>query len=512
MRRGRSAWRAARLAPAGLAAVALAVAALVAGCEVDPGRPHANLPPETWLSVRADTSGLDTTNYRQVLHWWGSDPDGEVAAYAYRWTGAWRAPADSARWSADTTWVLTTATSDRFVVPLEGTYGVQTFMVVAIDDEGLDDPTPVSEDFRLENSAPTVYWKASPPLPVTSLPAVTFFWGGADPDGYQTIASYRVWLEGESPAQARVVRGDSSITIVPGDFAHYGENTVYVQAVDEALAEGNVISHTWTVEEPTGQALLIDAVRSTDTGAAGFDAFYRAHFDTAFGQGDYYVLDLEQRDFRTVSEVGPTMSLFPVVVWYTGVSSNEPNREAGQFAKASSGIREYVLDYGGSILISSMTAIGSSGGISEGTASEVFGTSRLYADSLGSTNLLVRNGSVFNPSAASGWADTLRTQSSFGGTLSGTAIRFGVDFFGPGPGAVPLYFLPPHTLDGRNRISQDDDYYAGIAHEVAGGGRAILLTFPLQRADSRGNAGLQFRAQLAYLLAGSRLHGARAGR
>ncbi len=70
------------------------IAALIAGCEVDPGRPHGNLPPSTWLSVQAHTSGLDTTNYRQVLYWWGSDPDGEVVAYAYRWSGAWRAPAD----------------------------------------------------------------------------------------------------------------------------------------------------------------------------------------------------------------------------------------------------------------------------------------------------------------------------------------------------------------------------------------------------------------------------------
>jgi hypothetical protein len=495
-----------------LAATALAGLVLFAGCDVDPGKPHGNLPPETFLFIQADSSAVDTTNYREVVYWWGSDPDGEVVAYAYHWTGAWRAPADSARWDVDTTWVLTTATRDSFVVPTGGVYNTSVFEVRAIDNTGAYDPTPESQFFKHENSLPEVYWKTSPPLPTVSLPAVTFAWGGSDPDGYRTISFYRIWLEGEAPSEARIVRGDSAYTLVPDDFAaRIGENTVNVQAVDEALGESAVISHSWTVEEPAGQVLLIDAVRNgfdPDGAAEEFDQFYRAQLDTTFGAGNYYVLDLEQRGFRTAAEVGPTMSLFPVVLWYTswytGTSATTARLAASQFSTAASGIRSYVLDYGGSILVTSMAAIGGSGGISDAVAHEVFGIESLYADSLGSTDLVVRNGSVFRADPTAGWADSLRARSSLGGTITGLGIRYGVDFFAPSISSTPLYFLPPHTLDSRNRIFQETDYYAGILNEPASGGRALLLSFPIARADGLGNGGQQLRRQLTYLAGGSR--------
>jgi len=495
---------------AAVPALALVVLALAAGCDVDTGNPLPNQAPTVFL---AEVGGgtLDTTNYRQVLHWWGSDPDGEVVAYVYKWSGAWRAPADSARWQEDTTFVLTTATRDSFVVPIEGTFGTPTFTVRAIDDRGAVS-LPKSQTYSLSNERPTVFWKSSPPLPSVSLPAVTFFWGGTDPDGYGTIAFYKIWLEGESENEARIVRGDSVYTITPDDFAHLGENTVHVRPVDEALAEGNVISHTWTVEGASGAALLIDAVRNganPDAGAEEFDAFYRANLDTLFGAGNYYVLDLEQRDFRTPAEVAPTMGLFPVVVWYTGLSLNDPSREAAQFSRAAEGIRDYVED-GGSILVTSMTAVGTAGGIGNDIAAEIFGVSRFYADTLGTTNLVVPRSTVFHPSAT--WADSLQTRSTFGGTTATTRVRYGVDCFEPWTGATTIYFVPPHTLDTANGIVQETDYAVGAENAPAGVGRTILLTFPIARADFRGNGGTQFREHVARLAASSPIRTSRSAR
>ena len=55
------------------------------GCEEDAGTLPGNFPPATYLSVIG--ADLDTTDYRKILHWWGSDRDGEVAGYMIRWDG-----------------------------------------------------------------------------------------------------------------------------------------------------------------------------------------------------------------------------------------------------------------------------------------------------------------------------------------------------------------------------------------------------------------------------------------
>jgi hypothetical protein len=476
--------------------VVLLLLVAAGGCDVDPGRPFDNTPPETYLYVQAGTAGVDTTDYRQILHWWGSDSDGEVAGYAFRWSAGWVAPPDSMRWSVDTTWVFTTATFDTFVVPIGGSYGVRTFEVRAVDDEGAYDESPASQEIRLSNSLPTVRWKTPPALPATSLPAVTFAWGGYDPDGYETVAYYRIWLESDSPTEAHVVAGDSLYTLVPADFENYGTNTVYVQAVDEAGGESAVISHTWVVEEPAGEVLLIDGVPSNDTAASTFDSFYRAQLDALAGPGNYYVFDLQRRGFRTAAEVGPTMSLFPIVVWYTGFSNN-PTLEASQFRTAAAGIRDYI-EGGGHIFVSSMSAIGTLGGISDELAAQAFGIQSIFVGgALATSNLILGAGKVVHPAAA--WADTLKMQNTMGGT------GHGVDFFTPSAAATPVYFVPPHTLDDRNpELSQDENYYLGIAREVpASGGRAILITMAFPRADARGNAAAQFAAHYNYLLHGA---------
>jgi len=37
------------------------------------------------IVTRLYTAGLDTTPSRQIVHWWGDDPDGSVAGYYYQW-------------------------------------------------------------------------------------------------------------------------------------------------------------------------------------------------------------------------------------------------------------------------------------------------------------------------------------------------------------------------------------------------------------------------------------------
>jgi len=69
--------------------------------------PHENKAPETYLFlfVSNDSSlGIDTTASKQVVHWWGDDPDGEVVGYYIQWN-----------YQAEPVW--TTAEYDTFFVP-----------------------------------------------------------------------------------------------------------------------------------------------------------------------------------------------------------------------------------------------------------------------------------------------------------------------------------------------------------------------------------------------------------
>ena len=60
------------------------------GCETDTGTFPGNFPPLTYLSIQG--ADLDTTDYRKILSWWGTDRDGEIRGYLIRWDGPWEPP------------------------------------------------------------------------------------------------------------------------------------------------------------------------------------------------------------------------------------------------------------------------------------------------------------------------------------------------------------------------------------------------------------------------------------
>lgn len=87
--------------------------------------PYPNQLPETNLFIRADTSGLDTTYSTQVLHWWGSDPDGEVIGYYYQWSFFAESYPDSFIW--------TTSEFDTFNLPIRQLVDDFWFKIKAVD-------------------------------------------------------------------------------------------------------------------------------------------------------------------------------------------------------------------------------------------------------------------------------------------------------------------------------------------------------------------------------------------
>jgi len=72
--------------------------------------PFPNQPPETQLFIQPTTAGFDTTFSTQILHWWGSDADGEVIGYYYQWNYFTEIKPDSFVW--------TTAEYDTFNLPI----------------------------------------------------------------------------------------------------------------------------------------------------------------------------------------------------------------------------------------------------------------------------------------------------------------------------------------------------------------------------------------------------------
>jgi len=95
-----------------------------------------NLPPETFLSsVPMDSSFVF---YRVKLFWGGMDPDGQVMGYYY-------AVMDSNLLPAESSWVFTTDTEKEFSLLANNPEMLgHRFFAKAVDDKGLQDPTPAS--------------------------------------------------------------------------------------------------------------------------------------------------------------------------------------------------------------------------------------------------------------------------------------------------------------------------------------------------------------------------------
>ncbi|MEZ4654746.1 MAG: hypothetical protein R3E12_14470 [Candidatus Eisenbacteria bacterium] len=184
-----------------LGALLLTLFPILSGCEKDAGPLPDNLTPTTYLQIQG--ADLDTLGYRQILHWWGSDPDGEVIGYCIRWDGEWEPPADAIHCAFDESFVFTEATTDTFVVPLGGAYAERTFAVHAVDDRGVIDPVGKSQLFKLSNWPPELDWSTTLARPSVSLPAVSFAWTYDDLDGRETVTTTATgWTSGIPKARA----------------------------------------------------------------------------------------------------------------------------------------------------------------------------------------------------------------------------------------------------------------------------------------------------------------------
>jgi len=449
----------------------------LSACEEDAGPLPGNLPPTTFLQIQG--SDLDTLSYRQILNWWGSDPDGSILGYCISWDGAWVPPTDAIDCPFDSSFVFTTATTDTFLISIEGEFAERTFRVRAVDDDGIVDPVGREQLFRLSNFTPEVFWSNIFERPSLSLPAVSFAFTSRDEDGGETVSEYRIWLDGQDPSLEGRTVSDTLLALSVNDFDdRYGERTVFVQAIDEANTVSDIIEHTWTVEEPPNKRfLLIDNVNSGTPGESIEDAYYRSVMDS-IAADDYFVYDVEARGgFRSGAEVLPLFRLFEGVVWYGG--KRNPNNDASistNLETAETGLQEYLAD-GGNVVLAFPSAVGDEAGLSPDFAEDVLGINGFYREiESGEHDVRIRSGStVATPFLALG--DSLELSSS----------TSEADFLLLDSDVLPIFTVAASFLDSTEyEPPQLTPAALGLQADRLEG-RVGLVTFLLSRTERRGN-------------------------
>lgn len=339
--------------------VALLVGLLLACSEHMPSRPHGNLRPETHLSIilPEETETPDTTVSKQVLHWWGDDPDGVVVGFYWAWDDT----------SHDTCWTWTVANHDTFQLRIQTQYDSFTFYVKAVDNtavfdgvpsdslppidaSGAVDLTPATMTFPIMNSAPEIRFPAEltltyAPNDYVSFHIASFNWEGTDPDGDDTIVKYLYALDDTSTWQEIV--GSPPPAHITLENIPVGQHHFYVKAVDVAGATSSTIAYpdsegTWTVQEKKGDILFID----NNKWAEWFNdarLFYTGELDNLVGPDGYSVWIFEENYQLPFSklDITKTLQLFDKVIWNADRDS--------YLQRASSSIASYILD--GHILI-----------------------------------------------------------------------------------------------------------------------------------------------------------------
>jgi len=326
----------------------------LAGCGSDKtAGPGPNKPPETHLFlVIGDSLGQVTGDTlpgryysRQILHWYGDDPDGEVIGYQWAW--------------GDTSagqWTFTTDVMDTFYVPIRDTMGYFTFFVRAVDNDSALDATPAKMTFPIINSPPEVSF----PFAFThnydtayfvSLNYMTFNWNGGDPDGDLTIVGYDFYL-GDSSMRVDDLDTvtwhhlDSLTTrytftnLQPGFYRFFLRCQDIAGAYSPVIFYPDTIRGKWEVKPVVGNILYID------------DNLYFFNSEHIFTDildslypGGYTSLNFERRTFYNITDIDSTLNNFDIVIWNAGSDRH--------FTQASGGIVNFLRN--GGRLMTNMT-------------------------------------------------------------------------------------------------------------------------------------------------------------
>ena len=312
--------------------------------------PLKNLPPETYifLFARQDTSvvtdtvttpqgtrivqdtvitGIDTTASKQIIHWWGDDPDGEVIGYFYQWD-----------FQSEPVW--TTQEIDTFYLPIRARYDAFTLHVWAVDNDSLKDPTPAVLRFPVMNTPPHIEFRvgsnpsappSNPNVTAYTFPTRTFVWDASDPDGRETIVKI-LWALDDTSSWNVLDGQASSVTLT--DLSP-GEHRFFAKAVDIAGAQSTVISfpdpndnkvpNTWVVKAPKGDVLLVNDF-AQDQNLHQVQSFYQGILDELIGADNYSVWEIGSNHIPVINpqnalpyskaDIEAALGYFKKVIWF----------------------------------------------------------------------------------------------------------------------------------------------------------------------------------------------------
>jgi hypothetical protein len=466
------------------------------GCSKLEGTLPGNVPPRTYLSIDVpDTVNLSTTPYRKILHWWGTDSDGTIDGYLIRWDGDWMPDSGSARvYSDGLTYGFTRATADTFKVPLGGITASRTFIVRAIDDDGLVDPDGVRQTFTLRSEPDSLEWSNRIVRFTETLPAAAFSVKVKDNDGPETVRIYRVWLNSDTLHAIDFEKDpikygtDWIVTFAlrREDFARSGalplgrgtvvRDTVHVTAIDEAGTRSPVLSYDWNVRAPMGPYLWLYQLTGGGTNPPTIEPpFFQDAIYSTISADSIETMHMERvadPDFSDPIVVEPLFSLFKGVIWVTGpyLEAND-TRMVRNLKIAETGIRDYV-GRGGRVILMGTSVLGTGGGLSDQFATEVLGVHSFFFGRIPGTEVLTTDLSLNAETRIlfpdqEGRADSL--------SLARGLVK-GEFFQGPFPPNVQgMYHIDrPDSLEGTVDIQTAPAYFGVISSH--GSGRIGVVT------------------------------------
>jgi|Deesub1362B_J571_1020462.scaffolds.fasta_scaffold00980_1 hypothetical protein len=468
-------------------------------------RPVENLPPETYIFlfvdqdtvVKTDTVytdagpqivrdtvivGLDTTESRQIIHWWGDDPDGEVIGYYVQW-----------EFDPEPKW--TTQEVDTIYLPIRSRYDAFTLRVWAVDNDSLRDPTPAVLTFPVKNSPPHIEFRvnSNPPAPpgnpnvvAYTFPTRTFVWDVSDLDGRETVVKI-LWALDDTSSWNELPGSANSVTIrdIPP-----GSHRFFAKAVDIAGAESNTISfpdpndegtpNTWIVKEPVGEVLLVNDFAQDQT-FYQVQKFYQKILDELIGPDQYSVWEIgtdrrpminpQNRLPYSQVDIEATLAYFKKVIWFAHLGRPHISQAGLSITKFVSG--------GGKIFITNGNE-----GIPD------------------TTWTFTRIDSVFRLNPGGRLLPGVHVLANFGDeTLNqlltlkiGQLVGNRVSALIPGPGAEVVYFMEPDTATSIP-VPYKGAPPVGIRYRI-GQGESIYFSLPLHYCNGLNNV----KELLRYLL------------
>ncbi len=297
-----------------------------------------NKPPQTYLSIFPD-SVIAPGSTLKTIRWWGDDPDGFIAGY--------RVSFDSINWG------YTTDNDSTFVLSINGSDSTFRFFVSAVDDLGLEDPTPATNLYPVVNSPPAVTFEAGTELPDTTFPVASFKWVGTDPDGDENVSAY-YWSINDTLNFRRVEGNINLITLTrDSGILVNTTNVFYLRAEDDAGALSPIIrmpdtSRSWYVRNVTSKILMVRDIPSGNISTA------TPYFENAFDTIQYDMIDIKSNNGSLIPNiVNPmwieTLGLYDIVFWVGGTGSVF---NAANFGLAQQSLPFYLLN-GGRVFFSS---------------------------------------------------------------------------------------------------------------------------------------------------------------